>query len=218
MIGDWALLHDADGLILNWYGPGALTTQLRSGTTVRLVQQTAYPRDGAIVLHVEPSQPEDFVLKLRVPSWSSTTRVVLDGAEIAHAGASSYAALRRIWQAGDTVEVALEMSLHFWPGEREVAGLTSVYRGPLLLAYDRRFNAMDPDAVPALDARTLSPRSVTAEGWIAPYLLLECTATDGQVVRLCDFGSAGEGGTPYRSWLPVQHGEQAPLRRAFPAP
>ena len=30
------------------------------------------------------------------------------------------------------------------------------------------------------------------------------TTTDDCKLRLCDFGSAGEGGSPYRSWLPVK--------------
>ena len=32
----------------------------------------------------------------------------------------------------------------------------------------------------------------------------EYTAPDGRKLRLCDFGSAGEGGSPYRSWLPAE--------------
>ena len=43
------------------------------------------------------------------------------------------------------------MALRTWIGEREAAGKVSLYRGPLLLAYDRRFNALDPDDLPALD-------------------------------------------------------------------
>jgi DUF1680 family protein len=218
MIGDWALMRDADGLILNWYGPGAITAPLPSGTVVRLTQQTTYPRDGAIVLRVEPARPEEFTLKVRIPAWSAQTRVLLNGQEVAGARAGSYLALPRTWQAGDIVELSLDMSLHYWAGEREVAGMTSIYRGPLLLTYDRRFNAMDPDALPALDARGLTGRVVSWDGWIAPYLLLECPADDGQVVRLCDFGSAGEGGTPYRSWLPVRHITPVPFSRAHPLP
>ena len=34
----------------------------------------------------------------------------------------------------------LDFSPHFWPGERECQGLVSIYRGPLLLAYDQRYN------------------------------------------------------------------------------
>ena len=33
---------------------------------------------------------------------------------------------------------------------------------------------------------------------------VEYTTPDGRKLRLCDLGSAGEGGSPYRSWLPVE--------------
>jgi hypothetical protein len=32
-------------------------------------------------------------------------------------------------------------------------------------------------------------------------LLVRFAAAGGRTLWLCDFGSAGEGGTPYRSWL-----------------
>jgi hypothetical protein len=46
---------------------------------------------------------------------------------------------------------------------------------------------------------------------------LEATAADGRPVRLCDFGSAGEGGSPYATWLPVTNAPPpAPFTRANP--
>jgi hypothetical protein len=34
-------------------------------------------------------------------------------------------------------------------------------------------------------------------------LLVEYKAVDGRLLRLCDFASAGVGGSPYKSWLEV---------------
>ena len=106
-----------------------------------------------------------------------------------------------------------------------------VYRGPILLAFDHRYNlglageekmVRDWDewkprldyglTVPELDAAHMDLRPVEWEDWLPPVLLLETEAVGGQVVRLCDYGSAGEGGTPYVSWLPVQN---LPPRIAF---
>ena len=36
-----------------------------------------------------------------------------------------------------------------------------------------------------------------------PLVLLTFAAEGNRSVRLCDFASAGFGGSPYRSWLPV---------------
>ena len=84
--------------------------------------------------------------------------------------------------------------------------LASIYRGPLLLAYDPRFNR-ELEAVPTLDAANLGAQRVTSESWIKPWLLLQCATADGPPVRLCDFASAGGTGLPYRSWLPVNFPE-----------
>ncbi len=64
---------------------------------------------------------------------------------------------------------------------------------------------MDPEDVPTLNARRLAIEKVYWQHWLPPMLLLEFAAADGRKVRLCDFGSAGEGGTPYISWLDVEH-------------
>jgi DUF1680 family protein len=207
MLSDWALMGDADGLVLNWYGPGTYAATLPSGVRVSLLQETTYPRDGRVVIRVSPEAPAAFTLKLRIPRWSAATGMTVNGEAVA-AEAGSYLALARAWQAGDTIELDLDMTVHGWVGDKECANKASLYRGPLLLAYDRRFNAMDPEQLPALDAQTLGAgRIVHWTSRLPPILLMEFMAVDGQLVRLCDFGSAGEGGTPYRSWLWLQQAE-----------
>ena len=131
------------------------------------------------------------------------------------------------------------MSLHFWAGERECDGLTSVYRGPILLTFDHRYNLHLADGqppsvrkidewnpenyflvdMPVLDAQQMQGRLVEWDDWLPPWMLIEYEANDGSVVRLCDFGSAGAAGTPYRSWLkienapnPIDFTQENPLR------
>ena len=106
------------------------------------------------------------------------------------------------------------MSLHYLRGDQYVQGRTSIYRGPILLAWDQSRNETDADAIPVFDVKTLDMQPVphdryrTVDRRFTPILLYEATGqgNDGQpvTVRLCDFASAGATGALYRSWLPVE--------------
>ena len=113
------------------------------------------------------------------------------------------------------MELDLDFTPHFWAGERECRGKVSAYRGPVLLAWDRRFNDTAPADVPPLSAGSFPGRAVGWEGSSKPILLLEVPAGSGKVVRLCDFASAGQAGSPYRSWLPID-GVAAEFSRSNP--
>jgi len=231
LLSDWALMKDRQGLILNYYGPSTMTAKLRPGLSVTVEQETEYPLEGHVAIRVMPSKPAAFTLKLRIPHWSAKTSVKLNGTAIRDIEPSRYAEIRRKWRRGDRIDLGLDFSLRFWRGEKGCAGLASVYRGPILLAYDHRYNLEnaprgkkhvyvycparrkhEPDwhgtdcllTIPPLDARGLKLKRVPWRDWMPPALLLECTAPNGRTVRLCDFGSAGEVGTPYFSWLPIR--------------
>lgn len=212
MVADWALMRDADGLVLNWYGPGRMQTELERGVVVSLTQETEYPRNGRVRIRVDPAEAAEFTLKLRVPYWSQQTKVRVNGEAASTADAGAYRTLARRWQPGDTIDLDLDMSMHYWRGERECRGTVSIFRGPVLLTYDRRLNAIDPAEVPALDAVALRGDLVEAEAMVA----LDVAAADGRTLRLCDFASAGEGGSPYRSWLRVANAPQTPFSRENP--
>ena len=203
MVSDWALMRCRGGLILNWYGSSTMKARLSSGVTVELAQKTEYPRTGKITLNVSPSCSARFVLKLRIPYWSSNTTVKLNGERVKSVSAATYLVLDREWKAGDKVEVELDMSLHYWVGEKECEGKAAIYRGPILLTYDRRLNTMDPDEIPTLDATAMKERLISNKDSLPTVVRVEYIVPDGHRLRLCDFGSAGEGGSPYRSWLPV---------------
>jgi DUF1680 family protein len=216
MISDWAVMRDTDGIILNWYGPGEMTVALGPDVHVTLTQETSYPREGEIAVCVTPSRPATFTLKLRVPSWSRATQIHLNGESVQGVEPGSYVSVRRRWTEGDYLAISLDMTPHYWVGEQETLGTASIYRGPLLLAYDRCYNDMDPDDIPTMDARQLDFMAVDWSGWAAPFLLLARTAVDGRTVHLCDFGSAGEAGTPYRTWLPIRNVTSAPYSASNP--
>ena len=72
-----------------------MKARLSSGVTVELTQKTEYPRTGKVTLNVSPSRPTQFVLNLRIPYWSSKTRVKLNGERVKSVSPATYLALDR---------------------------------------------------------------------------------------------------------------------------
>jgi len=204
MLSEWAVMQSAEGPVLNYYGPSAFTVALSSGQLLRLMQTTEYPIQGQVNLALDLEKPERFALRVRIPAWSKETRAWLNGRPLEGIAPGSYLRLEREWRKGDALRLEMDMSMRIWRGEREAAGKASFYHGPLLLAYDRRFNAMDPDDLPAIDLERLGAEFVPWRGgWPEPWLLVRLPTKDGRGIILCDFATAGAAGTPYRTWLPV---------------
>jgi DUF1680 family protein len=223
LLSAWALMKDGEGLRLSYYGASTLTARLKRGLTVELKQKTRYPLEGAVTIQVNPSKRALFALRLRIPHWSKKTRVLLNGKRLSGVVSGTYLTIEREWQKGDRIELALDLSLRVWKGERDCRGQASLYRGPILLTYDKRYNlqhggrasrqgareekmsASERMVVPPLSLKTLKVKQATWTDWLPPKLLLEVKTAGGKTVHLCDFASAGEAGTPYCSWLPVTH-------------
>jgi DUF1680 family protein len=213
LLSEWALMTENDSLMVNYYGPGTMQTTPGTWPPVKLSQTTDYPRGGRIRLAVDPARSSAFALRLRIPQWSARTRVHVNGNRVPDVNPGTYLALERKWRRGDAVEIELDMSLHAWRGERECVGKSSLYRGPLLLAYDARYNEAEPSNMPPLNAEGQRGRVVAFKRRFPPLLLLALKDVAGRSVRLCDFASAGATGTPYRSWLDLTGGRPSPFCR-----
>jgi DUF1680 family protein len=203
MISDWAIMLDDEGIRLNLYEPGDMSVKLSQGNKVQLVIDTEYPSNNNITIKVNPTVNEECCLSLRIPRWSTNTEVYINGQLIKDIVAGTYLALNRKWENGDVIEIIFDFSLHCWVGEKECEGKISLYRGPILLTFDRRFNEINFLEIPLLDVNRLSGELIEWQGRIPPIILMKFSMENDQNLYLCDFGSAGEGGTPYKSWLPI---------------
>lgn len=210
LLSEWAVMQAPDGLAVNYYGPGSFQGKLGDNTPVALKWTTGYPISESVLLRVEPLVARRFKLLLRIPAWSKTTAASLNGKQIAGVTSGEYLVLDRKWEPGDRISLSFDFSLRALPGDHEAFGRVSVYRGPLLLAYDQSLNAFDEEAIPAIDlsqlasAKELAVPSSKAQSSTEPWLVLSLPALDGYKVRVCDFASAGALGTRYRSWLPAK--------------
>jgi len=217
MIGDWALLVpcDGDGIVLDYYGPCALSATLASGRRITLHQETAYPLDGDVAIRVDVDEPAAFPLRLRIPAWSARTSIVVNDAPVADVAPGTYLGLERRWRPGDVIRVEFDFSPHVWVGDRESAGKASLYRGPILLAFDPRYGSreLDLDHLPQIDLGNLRFEPIAWDGPFPPWLLVRAPTADGRSLVLCDFASAGATGQPYRSWLPAVGAGPAPFSR-----
>ncbi len=225
MLSDWAVISDENTVWLNYYGPGSISIPLPGGETVTIHQETSYPLDGSVRISINPSSPLGMNLNLRIPGWSRKTKVSINAEPQPAPQPGAYLPIQRLWQSGDTIKLEFDFSPRVWHGERECAGKASIYRGPLLLAYDLRYNrhlaetsraehqtyGQDPWKDPGLDLHppafdldSLDFTPAQWHDWLPPQLLLEVRLPDGRSACLCDFASAGLTGTPYHSWLPIK--------------
>ncbi len=207
MLSEWAVMSVADGLVLNWLGTGRCAANLADGTPVTIKSSDDVWRSGRTELRMETAAKNPFTLSVRIPAWAVAPKLLLNGKPIPNVVAGSYAVLKRKWSKRDKLELSFEMPVRFVAGANEAAGKVSLYRGPLLLAWDQAVNAFDADQIPAVDlsrlgeARAVVPAQNRSALESPAWLQVEMPAERGGGLRLVDFASAGNAGTQYRSWL-----------------
>jgi len=217
VLSEWAVMADADGLFVNFYGPMQATVPAAGGSKIGITQKTAYPLQGHVEIAIAPSSPAELTIRFRIPAWSATTRASLNGQPLDGVQPGKYLAVRRKWQAGDRIELDLDMSIRTWVGDEACANKISIYRGPILLAFDQHFNAYDTNKLPMLDCKNLSCTPLEPAGQFKPMLLLRFKGSDGRNMDLCDFATAGAYGTEYVSWLPATQTPPPPFYLRQPA-
>jgi DUF1680 family protein len=97
---------------------------------------TDYPWSGTVRLTVVRAPGSEHTLGLRLPGWSTTTRLVVSGRSVAaEPDADGYLRVRRAWQVGDVVELDLDVTPRITFPDRRIdalRGTAAVERGPLV--------------------------------------------------------------------------------------
>ena len=124
--------QDAEGIYVNLYAASEVSWH-SGGTAVKLTQDTAYPESERILLRVEPEQPAEFAVSLRIPGWlDQPARLSVNGKAV-DAARGTFATLRRRWRRGDVVELTLPFSFRSVPIDEQNRNTFAVMRGPVML-------------------------------------------------------------------------------------
>ncbi len=143
-------------IYVNLYAANRAEIKL-SGQLIKIRQTTDFPWQPQVKFEVSPSVPADFTLKLRVPGWSSSVAIAVNGKEIDDCPVNNgYLALCRKWQAGDRVELLMSMPVQRLEANPQIAtarGRVALRRGPVLYCFEAVDNggkvtdlALPPDA------------------------------------------------------------------------
>jgi len=199
LLSDWAVMRAGDAVVVNWHGPVAVEL---GGGALRLQSETSYPAGGRVVWRLQSTGPQR--VRFRVPGWAVGATARVAGQPVA-VTPGEYAEFERAWSAEEAVEFDFPMPLRTFDGQREQAGKVSVYRGPLLLAYDQRDNEFDEIGLPRLEVGRLAEAGLVEAAPSGAWVVVE-VPTGSRPLRLRDFASAGASGTRYRSWLRLAGG------------
>ncbi len=129
----------ADGVYVHLYDNSTMNWHLASGTGLKLKQETNYPWEGAVKLHVAPAKPEDFTVYVRIPGWSEKNEVKVNGTPVTGIKRGEYLAIKRNWKAGDTVDLNFDMTTRLIKSNAAVTedrGRVAFQRGPIVFCME----------------------------------------------------------------------------------
>lgn len=127
--------------------------------TVTLEQVTDYPNDGGVSIHVTPDRPFRFALSLRIPGWARSASLAVNGRTIDATPQAGYVRIDRIWQAGDTVALVLDLSprrVFAHPRVTVDQGRTALMYGPFAYCLEGVDNGPDLNSLILADAAPLN--------------------------------------------------------------
>jgi DUF1680 family protein len=197
-------------------------------TSVKLVQQTRYPWDGAVKMTVTPRQSGDFTIHVRIPGWARNEALPTDlyrfadrndepvvvkvnGKPVPIRLDKGYVALNRCWNAGDVIELSLPMPIRRVianPAVEADRGRIALQRGPIV------FCAEWPDTPDGHVRNLMLPRNAALKAEFRPDLFNGVVRVTGRAMSLA---SAAQGrvtrreqrfaAIPYYAWAHRGSGE-----------
>ncbi len=129
-----------DGIYLHLYDNSVLDWHLEDGTALEITQKTNYPWTDAAEISVTPAKPTDFTFYVRIPGWSESTQVTINGSPVSGVAAGQYLAMNRRWSPGDVVSVKFNMTPQVVEANPRVVddyGRAAVQRGPLVYCLEQ---------------------------------------------------------------------------------
>jgi DUF1680 family protein len=175
-LGGSIYFHDDAGLYVNLFVASELNWKEKN---LSLIQKTNFPEESGTTLSIRVAKPTQFTLRLRVPAWlASDASVKVNGKALeATASPGSYLAIKRVWQNGDRVELALPMALRAEPLPDDRT-LQAFCYGPLVLAGDLGNEGLTPAKIigpegPEMEKTPFAVPELKAAGaelasWIKP--------------------------------------------------
>lgn len=142
-----------DGIWVSLYGSNELSTTLKEGGVVKLIQKTNYPWEGNVDLTVVQMPRKKAVsLYLRIPGWCDGAKVTVNGVPVeAMVQPGAYTEIRREWKKGDVIRLEMEMPVKLLeanPLAEECRNQTVVKRGPLVYCLESAdLHGIDMDQV-----------------------------------------------------------------------
>ena len=174
----------ADRLWINLYAP---STADWAAAGVKLAMDTTFPEGDAATLKITTRAPRAFTIALRRPRWAGQGfSVRINGEPVQNVeGPGSYVELKRTWQTGDTVELALPKALHLEP-LADNPRRTAILWGPLVMAGDlgpepARGRGAAP--APSVDTPNLVTPSRNPADWLKPVAGKPGSFTTGGIGR-----------------------------------
>lgn len=132
--------HDGSSIYVNLYVAGSGEIPL-GDAKIRIRQVTQYPWEGTVQLVVEPAEPRECSIWLRIPGWCEGARVAVNGRPVALlAIEKGYACLTRTWKAGDRIDLSLPMEIQrieAHPAVKADRGRVAIQRGPLVYCFEQ---------------------------------------------------------------------------------
>jgi uncharacterized protein len=121
-------------------------------TTLHIRQETHYPWEGTIQLHVDPNKAGMFTIRLRIPGWAQervvpgtlyhflgrkdrTITLTVNGTPTVLKMEKGYAVVRRTWKKGDVLALTLPMEVRRVVAHdslTEDRGRVALQRGPIV--------------------------------------------------------------------------------------
>ncbi|MBQ8341446.1 MAG: glycoside hydrolase family 127 protein [Clostridia bacterium] len=193
-----SMLLRRDGLAVNLYIPGIVSTKTPDGAPLEIGIKTDFPQNGSVVLTVDTTDPKPFTLALRIPQWSYRTALAVNGNLVENVNPGTYTELCRVWHCGDTVELFLDMRTEvIRPAEHGLPDENAQYhvalrRGPHILARDSRLHddLLCPVSI-VTDAYGFAEEVLPLETDIPAICALRVKQTDGSYLEVIDYASAG---------------------------
>jgi DUF1680 family protein len=159
-VGEYVASVADDEVSVHLYAQNTARVALQAAS-VTMRQTTRFPWDGAVAIAIGTDRPASFALRLRIPDWSPSFTVTVNGETVEHTLDRGYLRLNRTWSDGDQVSLSLAMPaarLYARPDLVFDLGRVALRRGPFIYCVEEEESGGDVERLVIDSAASIGDR------------------------------------------------------------